>query len=238
MDLVPANNNNGITMINGIPMMSHLEIASLLEKRNDTVKMSMERLIDQGVISITPMTEKVTGGRPRTNYYVNQRDSYVVVAQLSPEFTARVIDRWMELEKAPSIPQTLPEALRLAADLAEENEKLALQNSKQQLYIEHIKPKAELYDTIFVPSKGDVRLSDFGRTLVVKHGKDTGPNRIFTQLRDRGIIMKGRPLPYSTYHQSGYFNIKFENSATGRVNPVAFLTPKGQTFVWDILEAN
>uniref|UniRef100_UPI00193B22D7 hypothetical protein n=1 Tax=Cysteiniphilum marinum TaxID=2774191 RepID=UPI00193B22D7 len=32
-------------------------------------------------------------------YALNKRDSLVVVARLSPEFTARVIDRWQELEQ-------------------------------------------------------------------------------------------------------------------------------------------
>ncbi|MBK5927091.1 hypothetical protein CCR87_07015 [Rhodobaculum claviforme] len=31
-------------------------------------------------------------------YHLGQRDTYIVVAQLSPEFTARVVDRWQELE--------------------------------------------------------------------------------------------------------------------------------------------
>jgi phage regulator Rha-like protein len=55
-------------------------------------------------------------------YHVNQRDSYVIVAQLSPEFTARLVDRWQELEKQvaqPQVPQSFAEALRLAADTQE-----------------------------------------------------------------------------------------------------------------------
>ena len=56
-----------------------------------------------------------------------KRDSIIVVAQLSPEFTARLVDRWRELEDAAvNIPKTLPEALRLAADLAEQ--KMQLEN--------------------------------------------------------------------------------------------------------------
>ena len=42
-----------------------------------------------------------------------------MVVQLCPEFTARLVDRWQELEariaRPVTIPQTLPEALRLAA---------------------------------------------------------------------------------------------------------------------------
>ena len=53
----------------------------------------------------------------------------MIVARLSPEFTAAVVDRWQELEnsQAVSVPQTLPEALRLAADLAEQKEQLSQQ---------------------------------------------------------------------------------------------------------------
>ena len=57
-------------------------------------------------------------------YQVGKRDSYIVVAQLSPEFTARLVDRWQELVNQARIPQNLPDALRLAADLAEEKQKL------------------------------------------------------------------------------------------------------------------
>ncbi|WP_257292005.1 Rha family transcriptional regulator, partial [Endozoicomonas sp. ONNA1] len=78
--------------------MSHIEIAKLAGKRPDTVKKSMERLQDKGLITFTPMTEKSTGGRPSTSFHVNQRDSYVVMAQVSPEFTAKLVDRWQELE--------------------------------------------------------------------------------------------------------------------------------------------
>lgn len=41
-----------------------------------------------GLITFTVNPEKSTGGRPGTEYRVSKRDSFVVVAQLSPEFTA------------------------------------------------------------------------------------------------------------------------------------------------------
>jgi hypothetical protein len=39
-----------------------------------------------------------SGARPVDVYLVSKRDSYIVVAQLCPEFTARLVDRWQELE--------------------------------------------------------------------------------------------------------------------------------------------
>ncbi|WP_081949002.1 Rha family transcriptional regulator [Litchfieldella xinjiangensis] len=82
------------------PTMSSREIAEVVESRHDKVKQSMERLADRGLIAFTPVGEKDTGGRPGVVYHVNKRDSYVVVAQLSPEFTARLVDRWQELEES------------------------------------------------------------------------------------------------------------------------------------------
>ncbi len=79
--------------------MSIREIADLVESRHDKVKQSIERLAARGVIAVTPLGEYLdTLGRPAEEYRVSKRDSYIVVAQLSPEFTARLVDRLHELE--------------------------------------------------------------------------------------------------------------------------------------------
>lgn len=84
----------------GTPLtMSSREIAELLEARHDNVKRTIERLSERGVIQLPPM-EEVTNhlGQTVIEYRVGKRDSYVIVAQLSPEFTARLVDRWQQLE--------------------------------------------------------------------------------------------------------------------------------------------
>lgn len=85
----------------GEPTMSSVEIADLLEKRHDNVKRTIEALATKQVIGL-PQSEEYrdTLGRPAMHYRVGKRDSYVIVAQLSPEFTARLVDRWQELEQA------------------------------------------------------------------------------------------------------------------------------------------
>lgn len=111
--------------------MNTLDISELVQSRHDKVKQSVERLAERGVITLPPMGEKATAGRPTTFYVFSgekgKRDSIIVVAQLCPEFTARLVDRWAELEKQASskqfqIPQTLSEALQLAADQARQLE--------------------------------------------------------------------------------------------------------------------
>lgn len=119
--------------------MSSREIAELVESRHDSVKRAIERLVDRGVIESPPLVEIPTATRPGSEYLVGKRDSYVVVAQLCPEFTARLVDRWQELEEQvarPAIPHTLPEALRLAADLAEQNSSLRLVVQQQAPQVE------------------------------------------------------------------------------------------------------
>ena len=41
--------------------------------------------------------EKAANGVIEKLYHVGKRDSYIIVAQLSPEFTARIVDRWQAL---------------------------------------------------------------------------------------------------------------------------------------------
>lgn len=88
--------------------MSSREIAELVGSRHDKVKQSIERLVSRGVIVRPPMRdEQETGTTPTGGhrnytasvYHLQKRDSFVVVAQLSPEFTARLVDRWQELEE-------------------------------------------------------------------------------------------------------------------------------------------
>ncbi len=139
-------------LINGNAIkMTSIEIAELVGKRHDNVKRTIETLAKNGVIRLPQIevSERINnlGFNVQYEHYVfegeqGKRDSIVVVAQLSPEFTARLVDRWRELEEAAvNIPKTLPEALRLAADLAEQ--KMQLEN---QLAI--AAPKVEFADRV------------------------------------------------------------------------------------------
>lgn len=84
--------------------MSSREIAELVESRHDSVKRTIERLAERKAIGSPPMVEYLDGlGRPATEYLFSgekgKRDSLVVVAQLSPEFTGALVDRWQKLEE-------------------------------------------------------------------------------------------------------------------------------------------
>ena len=182
--------------------MSSREIADLVESRHDSVKRTIERLQDKGLIQLTPMVEvKNHLGQVVTEYQLIKRDSYVVVAQLSPEFTARLVDRWQELEnqqmpQIPQIPQTLSEALRLAADQAEQIE-------RQNLLLEQQRPKVEFVQR-YVEVGTTKSLRETAKILRV-------PERAMIDcLVDDGLLFRqsGNLLPYQKYHAKGLFDVK------------------------------
>ena len=58
-------------------------------------------MIDGGIVNSTTPQEYVHPQNNQTyiEYLCSKRDSLIIVARLSPEFTAHVVDRWQELEQ-------------------------------------------------------------------------------------------------------------------------------------------
>lgn len=101
--------------------MTSLEIAELTGARHSSVKRSIERLAESAVILLPPPVE-VSVQRERREEVVEAyiftgesgyTDCLIVVAQLSPEFTAKIVHRWRELER---------ENLKLKLQLQQEQE--------------------------------------------------------------------------------------------------------------------
>lgn len=130
--------------------MNSQEIAGLVQSRHDVVKKSIERLASRGVIELPPVVEIKTATKPSAIYIFSgdkgKRDSVVVVAQLSPEFTAKIVDRWIELEQQ-AAKARLPDftnpvtAARAWADEFEAKQAALIQ-------LEQAKPKINHYDTV------------------------------------------------------------------------------------------
>lgn len=99
------------------PTMSSQQIADLVNSRHDKVKQSIERLAERGAIQLPPMGEVRNHlGQAVSVYEVCKRDSFVVVAQLSPEFTAALVDRWQQLEEQSARPMTQAELIAASAN--------------------------------------------------------------------------------------------------------------------------
>ena len=114
------------------PLLSN--VMSVEARHNDVVA-TIERLFGKGLLRSSRKTRREeTGGRPVEVYDLIERDTHLVVSRYSDEHRARVIDRWQELEaqQAPvhAIPQTLAQALRLAAEQAEAIEQITLERDE------------------------------------------------------------------------------------------------------------
>jgi len=207
--------------------MSSREIAELVGSRHDNVRVTIERLAERGVIALPALQEKKTAGRPSIEYVFSgengKRDSIIVVAQLSPEFTARLVDRWQELEQqqAPRIPQNFAEALRLAADQAEQIE-------QQRAIIQEQAPKVEAL-RILAEAEGSVCITLVAKELGVK------PRQLFAWLRDnRWLYRRSDNGPYVAYQpriDSGYLCHKVEtiqrDDKPDKIVEQVRVTPKG-----------
>lgn len=148
--------------------MTSQQIADLVGKRHDNVKRTIDMIVASGVI-VQPQIEdgiKSANG-VITKVYVfsgeqGKRDSIIVVAQLSPEFTAALVDRWTELEQqiaAPvvALPQDYLSALK-ALVMSEEAKERANAEIKQ------LQPKAAALDAIS-HSKGSTGIRETAKAV-------------------------------------------------------------------------
>lgn len=149
-----------------------------------------------------------------------------VAARESKAVRRSLIDKLEELQQAnspaPSIPQTLPEALRLAAELAEQKMQL-----EQQLVA--TAPKVDFADR--VSAANGILIGNFAKVVGLKQ------NALFSWLRQNGILMAfgaRKNVPRQQYINAGYFTVKEvvlddENGYQIRLTPQ--LTGKGQQWL-------
>ncbi|WP_000290357.1 Rha family transcriptional regulator [Escherichia coli] len=158
-------------IFNGKASMTSVEIAELVGSQHKDVKRSIERLMDKGIIRSAPMANfeiiNNLGLKRNVGAYIfegeqGKRDSIIVVAQLCPEFTARLVDRWRELEE--QIRKPMSEIEMVAA--------MALEAVRQQKRITQVEEKvSHVAETVEQIKKGTIREGYAGyRQLKAKTG--------------------------------------------------------------------
>lgn len=133
------------TKHDSVARMSSREIAEVTQKRHDNVWRTIESLHAKGLIGL-PQFEEVPNPGPGPlcikQYLIGKRDSFVVVAQLSPEFTAALVDRWQQLEAqvAKPMPADLSklEILQMALESEKARVLLTVQVEAQAKKIDHL----------------------------------------------------------------------------------------------------
>ncbi|EFK9286216.1 phage antirepressor KilAC domain-containing protein [Escherichia coli] len=149
-----------------------------------------------------------------------------VAARESKAVRRSLIDKLEELQQAstasPAIPQTLPEALRLAAELAEQKMQL-----EQQLVA--AAPKVDFADRVSV-AKG-ILIGNFAKVVGLKQ------NALFVWLRENGILIASggrKNVPFQQYINAGYFTVKevvLDDEDGYQIRLTPQLTGKGQQWL-------
>ena len=215
-ELLPINDKNASALT-----MSSREITKLVNSRHSDVCKSIETLISKGVIGgyqPKPYTHP-QNGQIYYEYFLNKRDTYILVAQFSPEFTAAVIDRWQELENQQNptalLPQNYLQALEQLVASEKEKQALALENKA-------MKPKADFVD-LFVDIGTTKSLRETAKILNMPEKA-----MIAALERDKALYRQsGNLIPYSDKQSRGLFTVKTGTAEHGHNFTQTRVTSKG-----------
>ncbi len=215
-ELLPINDKNASALT-----MSSREITKLVNSRHSDVCKSIETLISKGVIGgyqPIPYTHP-QNGQIYYEYFLNKRDTYILVAQFSPEFTAAVIDRWQELENQQNptalLPQNYLQALEQLVASEKEKQALALENKA-------MKPKADFVD-LYVDIGTTKSLRETAKILNMPEKA-----MIAALERDKALYRQsGNLILYSDKQSRGLFTVKTGTAEHGHNFTQTRVTSKG-----------
>ena len=215
-ELLPINDKNASALT-----MGSREITKLVNSRHSDVCKSIETLISKGVIGgyqPIPYTHP-QNGQIYYEYFLNKRDTYILVAQFSPEFTAAVIDRWQELENQQNptalLPQNYLQALEQLVASEKEKQALALENKA-------MKPKADFVD-LYVDIGTTKSLRETSKILNM-------PEKAMIAALDRDKALYRQScnlIPYSDKQSRGLFTVKTGTAEHGHNFTQTRVTSKG-----------
>jgi len=181
---IPGNTHHVATLLSSSQnvsrhTMSSREIADLTGSTHDNVMKTIRGYVAKGVVSANDTSYVHSqNGQVYREFLLSQRDTLVVVSGYSVELRARIIDRWQELESKVvgqlEIPTSFAEALRLAADQAEQNQLLQQVIAKQA-------PKVEALHRL-AKTQGDVCITTAAQILGVR------PTNLFAWLNQNRWI--------------------------------------------------
>lgn len=162
----------------------------------------------------------------KSHYTMLNMEQMTLVGMRESKAVRRSVLAKLKVMHGPQIPQSLPEALRLAADLAEQ--KAVLENK-----LAIAAPKAEFVDH-YVEASGLIGFREAAKLLKVKESDF----RLF--LLDNGIMYRlaGKMTPYAQHLDAGRFTVKTGEAGNGHAFTQVKFTPKGIQWIAGQLAAS
>ena len=234
-ELIPIGKHNfsGSLKSNHQPLlMSSREVAELCSKRHDHVLRDIDNLnatyAEMGLPKIgeSKYISELNGVEYR-EYLLTHEQCSDLITGYRADVRIRINRRWLELEQAaqqkPQIPQTLSEALRLAADLADEKAALLAEQQRNAPKVAFAEAVSHANDTILI--------RDLAKVLR-QNGVDTGEKRLFARLREQGYLTL-QNMPTQRAMDMGLFWVSESVIALPEGDKVRFttrVTGKGQMY--------
>ncbi|MDH1477546.1 phage antirepressor KilAC domain-containing protein [Comamonas thiooxydans] len=205
--------------------MSSREIAELTGKELGHVNRDIRAMLDslQDDPELEHVREDQDGRGYTTAFHLGRELTYTLLAGYNVALRRRVIARWQELEaqQAPKLPQTMAQALRLAAEQAEQIE-------AQQEQLAQAAPKVAFVDRYVAATSGEKGFREVCKLLGANEHE-------FSEFLARAKIMyrlAGKMTPHAEHLAAGRFKVK---TGTAPRNEHAYaqakFTPKGVEWV-------
>lgn len=201
--------------------MTSREIAELTGKQHGHVMRDIEAMFEQlgeiaeGYIQLWVHPQN---GQHYREYALDREHTECLVTGYSASLRMKVIKRLHELESTqyPALPQTLPEALRLAADMAE-------QKAQLEQKVQADAPKVAFVNH-YVETAGSKSLRATAKVLNMPEKA-----MIDALIRDKVLFRQsGNLLPYASHHHSGNFTVKTGTAEqSGHAFTQTRVTPRG-----------
>lgn len=205
--------------------MSSREIADLTGKELGHVNRDIRAMLDglEDDPELEHVREEQDGRGYTTAFHLGRELTYTLLAGYSVVLRRRVIARWQELEAqaAPAVPQTMAQALRLAADQAEQIE-------AQQEQLALAAPKVAFVDRYVAAPTGHKGFREVCKLLQANesHFRD------FLLKEKIMYVLAGKWTPHAQHLDAGRFVVK---TGTAPVNEHAYaqakFTPKGVEWI-------
>ncbi|EMW1540145.1 phage antirepressor KilAC domain-containing protein [Escherichia coli] len=170
--------------------------------------------------SLTLWTER---GAARMSKIVDTNEAWAFFEKLEDSY-------FRQKEQQPvAIPQTLPEALRLAAELAEQKQLLEQKAHQLNQQLVAAAPKVDFADRVS-GAKG-ILIGNFAKVVGLEQ------NALFAWLRGNGILIASggrKNVPFQQYINAGYFTVKevvLDDEDGYQIRLTPQLTGKGQQWL-------